>query len=567
MQFVWYLLCKKLQVVVVGDPLQAINGYMGARVEFLTQSSRWFVTSRPWKRCTLSTSYRLTPATARFVNRQVVQTQVLQGGNLHDPNLKPIYVGIKYKTGAPRMWEALSAVIRTYGYENVAILAPSVRTVATNKSPLGLLVRNYLCHIPLYIPSTDTEKIDAQVCKGKLRLLTFHQSKGCEFDCAFIYCFDENYFKFYEKTWGKRSGVPNTLYVATTRPRKQLVVVANVECTLRTIDHKTLEHDVQAPLSDDIGPPLKMVGNPKETRTMDVSTLIRHIDVATIALMRTVLVETSRRKVPVPSRTTKTFVGFLNTSSNASYTEDVSPIYGIMIPILAALRKTGTTVYDAKDSKHRLTRPEIVRDMRDADPGSMAITPEALASYPPRFWDDLEDAQAMDPAKRSWEQWARMAITYQAFQSGAHHIARQILDYKWVDGAFVEACVDALVDTLKERKGEFEVQLAPKTVKRQRVWGVADFIDDKKEVWVFKCTSTIQEEHILQLGCCLALSGHTVGHIYALLSGEIVTVQLTDEDKLLELAVSRLDPKGELVDMEQVVERFRKQHVQRVAGA
>jgi superfamily I DNA/RNA helicase len=69
------------QVIVVGDERQHINEYRGSRVEYLTEASRFFKTkergaARPWSSRTLLTSYRLTPASAEWVNAHVTNQMV-----------------------------------------------------------------------------------------------------------------------------------------------------------------------------------------------------------------------------------------------------------------------------------------------------------------------------------------------------------------------------------------------------------------------------------------------------------------------------------------------------------
>jgi hypothetical protein len=193
-----------------------------------------------------------------------------------------------------------------------------------------------------------------------------------------------------------------------------------------------------------------------------------------------------------------------------------------------------------------------------------------------------------------------------AFGSNAHHTARQIRHYRWVDADFIadaKSCMlEALCDSLN---GQFEVKLskcvhrydsatavAPTSVPASALLalasaarvlsstpcppcipptssaasaeavttttepttaapsmsillcGRADYIDSKTgEVWEFKCMHHYSEEHVLQLACYLFLADRTVGKLYTLLSGSIVTVELTDPQKFIAIAMSRYEVK------------------------
>ena len=172
------------QFVVVGDVRQAINGYKGARVEFLSECADFFgcgadgQSSRAWSKCALRTSYRLTPATARFINAHVLRAEVLVGGNTRDRNLRPAFLVTRFRTAARDMGRTVRAVVQQYGAENVAILAPSVRAVGGGgTSPLAALVRTELHGIPVHLAGDTDDQREPELARGKLVVSSFHSFK------------------------------------------------------------------------------------------------------------------------------------------------------------------------------------------------------------------------------------------------------------------------------------------------------------------------------------------------------------------------------------------------------
>lgn len=300
MSIPYYLFVEKivksfpnLQVLSVGDRLQAINDYLKARVEFLINCHLLpgFSSSsnRPWAECTLSTSYRLTPALATFINNHlgleftktqsttagststassstisstpssstIIDPNALNGGergaklpviggNTRVPNLKPRYVVPKYNEVPREIGRLAKEAITKYGLENVIIIAAGTNSIldSDSKNPLSITVREHLVGVPIYLAKAD-EVLDAKITKGKLAIGTWNSVKGQERDCVIVVGFDESYFKYYGTDWKDPVRIPNILYVAATRAIKELILIADPNKTLRTMKLSRLTHDVQ----------------------------------------------------------------------------------------------------------------------------------------------------------------------------------------------------------------------------------------------------------------------------------------------------------------------------------
>ncbi|SJL03440.1 uncharacterized protein ARMOST_06795 [Armillaria ostoyae] len=115
------------QLLVLGDSRQAIYDFHGADQQYLEQSSVILSTVSPhqWRSAQLSQSFRLSRQTANFINNAFLGGEPYIQGSHEGP--KPLYIhGNLYRTA--KILEYIYPLIREYGPENTAILAPSLRS-------------------------------------------------------------------------------------------------------------------------------------------------------------------------------------------------------------------------------------------------------------------------------------------------------------------------------------------------------------------------------------------------------------------------------------------------------
>lgn len=531
--FVRHLLAANAdaQVVVVGDALQAINDYRGAHPGFLTDATTIYASARPWTSCRLGTSYRLTPATAAFVNAHLYNAPVLTGGNLTDPDLKPEYHAV---AGGPRAIAArLAAVTRaavaTYGPEGVFVLAVSVRNLASSRSPMGILVQSHLAGIPVYVAGSDDEAVDESLLRGKLAILSFNAVKGCERPCVIVVGLDETYFRFYDKTWDDPARIPNVLTVAATRAMRQLVVVA-APVALRTVDVKTLR--VHATVTGRPTARRRATRPLQGPRAVSVTDLVRHQHPAAVrqALGLIASAPEADEVDRPPAPPAKVAFGDL--------TEYVGAFHGAVVPVLAEVAMRGGSDFAAAVGRPAVVASDAARRAAVArDPFGYYITAAEKRDYPAEFWATLDKALAVEAAARTPAEWVALAVADQAFRDGRHHVARQIADYAWVDGEALRALGAAAVRRLGGAAGAFEVELPVAAVAELEILGRADFVEDETGVvWEFKL-GALCEEHKLQLGCYLALRGGGTGVLMSLACRDSrrLTVSPADAAELLQI--------------------------------
>lgn len=520
---------ERAQLVVVGDARQAINQYKGARPEFLTQAHRLFDTGRPWVTCPLSTSYRLTPATAQFVNAHVLGEPLIVGGNAWAPSLRPRYLAATYRSMAGQVGAELRELIRRYGHENVAVIAPSVRSLrgGNPRNPLVQLVREHLKDVPLHVAASDEEALSEKVLEGKLVISSWHSMKGRESDCVVVLDFHERYLQYYEKAWGSRPGVPNIVYVAATRAAKQLVVVAERSATFRSVDAGRLAADAEL-VGGRRPAPFALARLPKEVdQHVGVLDLLRHADAASECRMLRLIERGGVDYAAAPAAPLAGVAAFRAPEAGAPlYSEDVARFYGAVVPRVAELRLKGGSRFG-----ERAHAPTIVAARKDAAwPWDM--TQAAYDAFPPDFWESASAAFVTACEDRRWADWFLLAVALEAVVTGRYHVARQIRHYRWVSAEFVDQCAACARDALAATDGDFEVALParalPRGTKSVVVRGVADYVERGRDgpLWAFRCVEELTDAHRLQLACQLALAGRSTGRLYALRSGAIETIRL-----------------------------------------
>jgi Karyopherin (importin) beta len=234
-----------LQMCLIGDHKQLLYdfptyGSDKASARYIQEPQQYwgqFTHPREWISTKLSTSYRLTPNIATFVN--VIWGTKIVGGNTRVPNLPVEYICRYPYPAQPFMKNDLnkldislvSDLIDEYGTENVMLLAQSVRNEdCPIRSVVNALMKlksddggqKYNFHINEssrgYEGGSHTDNL-----KNKVRVLTFCGSKGCEADCVVVFNLDMRFV-------GRIQSL-NQVGVALSRAKKRLVVIHGMSYT------------------------------------------------------------------------------------------------------------------------------------------------------------------------------------------------------------------------------------------------------------------------------------------------------------------------------------------------
>lgn len=209
---------KGTTMIICGDARQLLYDYETppATVEYMQHPEVHFQEGK-WHRNELSVSYRLTPCNASFANLLLEnEFNSLIGGNAKSPNQVPLVM-----TCTNWDWAALiPKMIRQLETEpeRVTILVRS--TKATNTPLLALVNALTRCGLPVYVHGVDGGS--QRIKEGKIRVCTWHASKGTESDVVFVLGVS-----------GDSDLRP--LHVAVTRPRMQLIVVQDLRSPRNSI--------------------------------------------------------------------------------------------------------------------------------------------------------------------------------------------------------------------------------------------------------------------------------------------------------------------------------------------
>jgi hypothetical protein len=226
--------CVKQPILcVIGDTMQTIYQFNGADSRFITMASELFPSSKKWINLSLTTSYRLSVNVCNFINfcvhKRDVSNPLIRAGNITKESPKgarPRYIFCNaFDTCLAKelTHHYLGKDKFGYKYDDIFILAPSIQS---ELSPIKMFANNISTNynIPIFIPSSDTEKLDINEIKNKVVFATFHQVKGLQRKCIIVFGFDNSYFYYYNCDGDKTHCSPE-IHVALTRTMERLTVI------------------------------------------------------------------------------------------------------------------------------------------------------------------------------------------------------------------------------------------------------------------------------------------------------------------------------------------------------
>jgi len=492
---------KAPQVVVLGDERQAIYAFRGADARYLSLSSAAMTALSPyqWSHLALSKSFRLSHENCSFVNNVFLGGEEYIIGSHDGP--RPIWLcGNTFDTVS--VIRHLVPLIRKYGPECTAILAPSVR-----QNPSLSSLTNHLSEkhgIPIAVSIADDMPLDDKVLQGKICVSTYHQFKGNERDLVIVYGVDAGYFKFLARDLPDDT-CPNSTFVALTRARKQLVVVhdkqndlmpfMDIKALQETAEFVDLEDDGIMPVPARLGRPLQVgLLLPKNASASDMS---RHVLDEEMESICTRHLQIHQAQPPLPDSLHIDAPSTIVTDAIKKHHEAVSDLNGLAV----------VAAYE-----HALLRTLT----------SLGATRKLLDRYP---FPPNTEAQAV---------WlCREACKYEAKVSGykSRHLQMKGHPFAWL-GAYLNAAKErleaqftdpAMLDfevKLEEkdfcvanpREGDdqttrvsgradiirYEKALRTSSAKAKAKWRIADMDLDHVSIWEIKFVAKLSLQHAIQ---------------------------------------------------------------------
>lgn len=454
------LICKLLsdmksnpQICILGDRNQSIYKFNSADERFITYAKDIFnFNKKEWDMILLNISYRITNNMSTFLNNCAFRYERMKSIKMGSKIKYIIYNPYNRKIEWSYPYKEVMKLLKIYDYEDIFILAPSVRS---QKSPIRKLA-NILSDkgYPIYVPSENDKELDNEIIKGKIVFSTYHQTKGLERKVVIVYGCDSGYFKYYNKN-ADPTKCPNEIYVAWTRAQERLVIMhSSSNDYLPFLDRSLITTYADVAIEGKF----KDIKDKKIScayGTTAVTDLTRHVSSRVIdKVMEYIDIEhitESEEIIDIPIKVTQN-----------NLTEGVSDITGTAIPgYCEYLVKDTMTIYE--DIKHVLDikKPELANLDN--------LTPEKLL---------------------------KITNYYQSIVSGYVYRINQIKKYDWLSKENLDRCVKRVIDKIsKDTKFEMKLSL---TVNSRNIVGYIDAVE-KDTIYEFKCIKEFSDDHFIQL--------------------------------------------------------------------
>jgi hypothetical protein len=473
------------QMILFGDRYQTIYGFQGADNRFLTMGDQLYQAKdgmdakREWHTAKLSISRRITSEMADFINKVMLNEP---GGvdriiSHKTSGRKPDYVIANMFNPVLIRKKVLPLIFQLFdeGYkrEEIAVLAYSVKQSCIPIRELGNALTQ--CKIPIFIPVSDEETINDEVCKGKIVMSTFHQFKGLERKAVIVMGFDASIFKYYMKG-ADTTRCPDILYVAATRAKERLILVHGCfsdylpflkksELNKYAAVHRLAELAVRGDAPEKVD----------AVHTISVTELISHVPAVLMGelLEHITLTEaTPSEPITIVTKSPATW------AQGNGLVENVADITGVAVPAYYEMMTTG--------------RCTILNDLRK-------YSDEKIGFELPK-----RDGQFTDIA-----QLLKVATTWSSLNNGFDFKRVQMIKYDWLGEKQLEACVNRMFGLdLDPKAGRYEVPVQVMDKPELQGRGLAAKFDymDNGRLFEFKTTGELSGSHVLQLCCYMYIN-------------------------------------------------------------
>lgn len=478
---------KDCKLIICGDVNQCIFRFNGADSRYISLAESVYCDFKPgvqWKTLRLATSFRCPIEVTQFVNKCVLKSDRMFG--VRNIGYKPRYVVCDTfgytskrnpKTSRPYQ-EVMYYLNQGYKYEEIFIIAPSIKAGSGNSPVRRLANALSMAGIPIFAPASDDDKLDEDVCRGKLVFASFHQVKGLERKAVIIFNFDASYFKYYSKDSDPKI-CPNEIYVALTRTKERLTMfhhVGNDVLHFLDINHKYIDYECKVfEYNSDNFRQKSAIEKPQE---LAVTQLISHMSESTIArAMEFFTITRIRNKASIIKINSKTEQGAL--------TESVAELNGLLIPAVYEYRTMGSMgMYNLMKM---LTPVELQKQIQNKINKSEQLYLNSIPNL-------LE-----------------LSNIWNATKTGFIFKVKQITKYDWLTDSELDACISRLETLGLSANPEYvhyEYYLhnqGSRELYNRKLHGYADYVDDHRLI-EFKCVNALEPVHFIQLALYMYLA-------------------------------------------------------------
>lgn len=506
---------KHTKICIIGDKNQSIYDYNGSDARYITFADKLFnpvsekenKTKRTWLHLKLSKTFRCTDNVCKFINN-----------NLSGPKIETDKTGSKIRYvicnhyGSRPYEEILYYTnVLKIPIDEIFILAPSVKNSGT---PVRALVNRLSSKgFPIYCPSSDTERLDSDITKGKLVFCTFHQSKGLERRVVIVFNFDISYTEFYKKN--NIHELSNELYVALTRSSQHLSLFHHYTNNfLPFMNFKLMNNYCHVEGIEDLK--LKKENNNNSVSKMySVTDLLRHLSGTVVneimKLIEITVLNEPEDKINIPIKIAQYY-------NDSVYYENVSEITGVAIPAYYEYKTTGkiTIIEDIENETHNKKNKQRGPNSKTRNEDNINLLEGIKRSKEPlpMFRNDSDSdndgdgdsnndsngdsnsdsnkaAETLTPSKILY-----MSNKWLSLNNGYLHKINQINEYNWLNIDILNKCVNRLSMWI-EPNAVYEVPYS-KVYGSRMISGFIDCISNNN-VYEFKCVETLEHTHYIQL--------------------------------------------------------------------
>lgn len=475
---------RALQTLVLGDERQSIYDFNHADARFLTRASTVFAPinhARSWVERRLTITHRLTTQMANTVNK------VFLGGerrfrSMRQGNPVRFWVGDVFDAfnlaREVERWISAGAA-----YQDIMVIAPSVRTSSAN-SPIARL-ENRLVQLgyPVTVTTSDDGPIMAEVVSGKILFASFHQTKGTERKHVLVMGVDSGYFKYINPS-ADRMVCPNPVFVAVTRAQEELTIAINKTNGLMPF----VNEDV---FMNDCGDDWMVINTTMKplcaadmlalamNRRWSVTDLVRHqsdeVMEKVMSMVRWTCLSPAVNDHDIPHTVV----------CKNGLKEQVSDLTGLAVPALHELRTRG-----------RCCIMDTILTLREctADDVHTQI---------------IDDAYQSEGQVTSLKDMLYISVVYHTKVTGLMHRVQQLDTFDWISPQ-TEAIMLGNMKKIAHHNDMFtcEKKLVKTLQHGTVITGCADFINESDKVlFEIKTVSQLMPEHMLQLGLYALLLG------------------------------------------------------------
>ena len=470
-ELVEYIINRNLQkakICALGDVQQCIYKNNGSDERFILKTDSIFNSDFPWKKLSLSISFRLTKQIASFVNYcngSKDRIKAIKDGE------KPIYI-ITNTFENNIIIEKIKYFIniKKYNVEDIFIICPSV--IANVKDSPIKIIENQLVenNLPVFIPNNDGDVIARNIIKNKIVISSFHRTKGLERKVVFFYNFDTSYYTNYNGGIDTDK-LTNPLYVGLTRAMEHLIIIHHHENDF--MDYVKLEEIKK--YCDVIIDKELSIKNSQKIINMGVDKYLGNLSEETVTESYNIIhkyikeINPKEKVLTIPYSTEQSFV--INIDDKEINNKEINN-------------------KEINNKEHDYDKLEIIEQVSDL----CGIAIPFYYEYKSKGRITVDENVVIN----NIEECFILTNHYSSFRSGYLFKINQITDYSWCNQIDIDSFMDRLSQSVSN-KSKYE-EIVECDYNEYRFQGSIDCVDFLNNIFYeFKIVDELSHKHFIQL--------------------------------------------------------------------